>query len=356
MLTKQETTALRGFAILGIMLHNYTHWLGEIVKENEYTFTEHNARRLMMELSHPSWELIVHLLSFFGHYGVPVFLFLSAYGLVCKYERGANTTNNETGAFSFIWSHYRKLFMLMVGGYAAFVMVDYMTPQPRHYEFWNVVGQLGMFSNLYSNPDHVIWPGPYWYFGLMVQIYMLYRLVLYRGKGSLCGMMNETWSNVFAVILAVVCMESQLLFNPEGEALEWYRYNMFGGVAPFVAGLLYARSMVNNTYPRWTMATVCILSMVCILGGSLAFHSWCWVPLFVCLFAVTFIKIVPQRMFSPIVWVGTISAAMFVTHPIARKVIIPISRGGDLFAGLLLYVVVAIILAVLFEKIRKVKL
>ena len=38
LLAMSESAALRGIAILGIMLHNYCHWLGFAVKENEYTF------------------------------------------------------------------------------------------------------------------------------------------------------------------------------------------------------------------------------------------------------------------------------------------------------------------------------
>ena len=38
-LTRSECAILRGIAILGIVLHNYCHWLGPVVKENEYTFT-----------------------------------------------------------------------------------------------------------------------------------------------------------------------------------------------------------------------------------------------------------------------------------------------------------------------------
>ena len=79
---------MRGIAILAIMLHNYTHWLGPMVKENEYTFDHNNVRRLLAELASPSVELLSHILSFFGHYGVPVFVALSAYGLYRKYEAG----------------------------------------------------------------------------------------------------------------------------------------------------------------------------------------------------------------------------------------------------------------------------
>ena len=38
LLSRSECHALRGLAILGIFLHNYCHWLGPAVKENEYQF------------------------------------------------------------------------------------------------------------------------------------------------------------------------------------------------------------------------------------------------------------------------------------------------------------------------------
>jgi hypothetical protein len=36
LLTRAECNALRGIAIIGIVLHNYCHWLRGIVRENEY--------------------------------------------------------------------------------------------------------------------------------------------------------------------------------------------------------------------------------------------------------------------------------------------------------------------------------
>ena len=44
-------------------------------------------------------------------------------------------------------------------------------------------------------------------------------------------------------------------------------------------------------------------------------------------------------------WMGSISVALFVCHPITRKIFIPISRQGDIYAGLLLVNVPAEILA-----------
>lgn len=339
-ISKTESQAMRGIAILAIVLHNYCHWLGKMVQENEYQFFERNVRRLMVEVAHPSWELIAHLISFFGHYGVPVFVFLSAYGLVMKYEKSPSVVES-TG--SFIWKHYKKLFLMMIVGYSAFVMVDYMTPGPRRYEFWNVVGQLGMFSNLYKDPDHDIWPGPYWYFGLMVQIYIVYRLVLYPRN----GVVNK-WvvGGLFAVTLF-----AQLFFRPEGMALQWYRYNVMGSLPVFIAGVMFARYNRFNEPTRTTYAFLAIVCTALIFLFSLWFATWIIVPFLICIGTVAIVKLLPQSLVNSLAWVGSISAAMFVCHPITRKVIIPISRHGDLFAGLLLYLVASIVLAILFKRL-----
>ena len=347
-ISRKETAAMRGIAILAIVLHNYSHWLRGIVQENEYQFHVHNVRRLMVELSHPSWELIVHLLSFFGHYGVPVFVFLSAYGLVRKYE---STAEHYESSGTFFLSHYKKLFMMMIVGYVAFVLVDYMKPGPRHYEFWNVVGQLGMFSNLYSDPNHVIWPGPYWYFGLMVQLYAVYRFILFPGGGSLLGKVSQRYHTPILLALLFITLFGQLAFDPEGTALEWYRYNLFGSLPVFIAGLLFARhfEMKEYTYTSYLLLTgiAAILSIML----SMWFSTWIFVPFFICIGALGFVKCMPEMVLHRLSWVGSISAAMFVCHPITRKVIIPISRHGEVFAGLLLYIVATIVLAMIFRKI-----
>lgn len=372
MITRNESNALRGLAILGIVLHNYTHWLGPMVQENEYTFSIHNVRRLMMEMAMPSENIIAHLLSFFGHYGVPVFLFLSAYGLVMKYESvqigerqsGSSLAEQQSeSALSFIWKHYKKLFAMMIVGYAAYVMVDYMTPGPRHYTFWNVVGQIGMFSNLYDDPDHDIWPGPYWYFGLMVQVYVFFRLIVYRGRYSLASMMSPKQGKMVLIALMIIATGAQCFFEPEGSALEWYRYNIFGSVLPFGLGIIYARAVKSGGEERsliydlltksskTVLAAACVVSAFLIVYMSMNFYQWTLVPVMVCVFSLLLVKLLPQAVLSPLAWVGGISAAMFVSHPIARKVIIPISRHGDLYAGLLLYLVAAIVLGMLFKRI-----
>ena len=87
LLSRTECNAMRGLAIIGIFLHNYCHWLNPVVKENEYQYFQQNVDWMASSICTPDSLLPMHIFSYLGHYGVPVFLFLSAYGLVMKYEK-----------------------------------------------------------------------------------------------------------------------------------------------------------------------------------------------------------------------------------------------------------------------------
>lgn len=340
MLTRTECSALRGLAIIGIFLHNYCHWLGFAVKENEYTFTISKSSQLIQAIMSPDWNLPVHLLSFFGHYGVPVFLFLSAYGLVMKYENrgGRKPSARQTAFLPFVGHHYAKLFKMMIVGFVIFTMVDAITPGRHNYQLMDILGQLFMFNNMMPDPDHVIWPGPYWFFGLMMQLYIVYRLLLWR-KGD-----------IFPLLLIVACWAMQAFCDPEGDTINRVRYNFMGGVLPFCAGLLYARHAKPMSHAFWVTQT--IISVVLVFFFSFNFQLWLWAPLFVCSASVGIAKLTPAKINKWIAWMGGISAALFVLHPITRKIFIPISRHGDVYTGLLLYVVASIALAWFYHNFK----
>lgn len=356
MLNRTECNILRGIAIVGIVLHNYCHWLRPIVKENEYQFNQHNVDWFNNVMAHGFNErTFFHLLSFFGHYGVPIFLFLSAYGLVMKYEGGKTQSlpdssgTNEANALSFLRYHWLKLFRMMIVGFAAFILIDAMTEGQHHYEVMDIVAQMGLFNNLLPNPDDIIWPGPYWFFGLMLQLYIVYRLFLYR-KG---------WTRV--VVFIAVCTIIELLCDPNGEPLNRWRYNFVGGMLPFGLGLLYAKYMRNVSLRIY--GAMFIVSLLFIRFGSNHFFTWLFVPMFVCSAGISFVKLLlywntryPKYTLGiakTFDWLGVISAALFISHPITRKIIIPISRGGDYWTGLLLYIIASVCVAWLFKEIMR---
>ena len=354
LLTRTECNALRGIAIIGIFLHNYCHWLGPVVKENEYQFFHRNLSWLLQVVSHADSLLPVHLLSFFGHYGVPVFLFLSAYGLTMKYERADDTpkapASEQPGAWRFIRFHFLKLFRMMILGYIAYIIFDTLTPRSHHYQLIDIVAQLGLVNNLLPTPDKVIWPGPYWFFGLMFQLYIVYRLLMYR----------RSWINT--VLLIIVCAIIQALCAPESEALNRWRYNCIGGMLPFGLGLLYARygwhiaTWRNQVGEKTFDSLNLLISTAAIWFLSMSYATWYIVPVFVCTGSIALVRLLNDLSWLHIanrfaVWMGGISAALFVTHPLTRKLFILISMKGDVYTGLVIYIVASILVAWLFAKV-----
>ena len=162
----------------------------------------------------------------------------------------------------------------------------------------------------------------------------------------------------------VVCIVIQIALgwdNPESEAMNRYRYNFMGGMLPFGLGVLYARygekilmTFHHNVTNFFGIIFCC--SIIYSLSGSMM--GWTFVPLFICLLSVLTAKFLSgvnwlSGVNRILEWMGGISAALFVCHPITRKIFIPISRQGDMYAGLLLYIVSSICLAWLFTQLMK---
>ena len=341
LLTRNECTAMRGIAILAIVLHNYCHFISKIVQENEYQFFVSHNEQLWQVISHPDELLPIHLFSFFGHYGVPVFLFLSGYGLVKKYEQG-----DKVAALPFVRYNYLKLLRMLIVGFSLFICVDMVTPGRFQFHWDNVIAQLLMYINVLPEPEKTIWPGIYWFFGLMMELYIVYRLLFYR---------RSSW---IAVALIVVCWLLQAFCDPEGETLNRLRYNCIGGLLPFGLGIIAARVRTLRTgsttptdsayapYGPILWLLVFILSVALVFAMSFNFYTWLlWIPVFIIFGTIALVKAMPKWMLSIVTWFGSISAAMFVAHPIARKLFITVAWKQDIYDGLMLYIIAVIALS-----------
>ena len=72
-------------------------------------------------------------------------------------------------------------------------------------------------------------------------------------------------------------------------------------------------------------------------------------PLFVVTGAVATVKLIPGRALAPCVWFGAMSSALFVAHPITREIIIKMSYRGQIYTGLVVYLLASVLLAWLFK-------
>src|SRR5512133_1523766 len=101
-LDKKDTTILKALAILAIVFHNFFH-ISVKVHENEFDFSPDRFGVFLQTVAHPSLA-IQALFAFYGHYGVQIFIFLSAYGF-------AKTHWDDPASWhSFMCSRVKKLY------------------------------------------------------------------------------------------------------------------------------------------------------------------------------------------------------------------------------------------------------
>ena len=382
MLSRTESSALRGIAILGIILHNYCHFLGFAVKENEYKFDAGRPMQFLDKLFSLDSDLFIHFFSFLGHYGVPIFLFISGYGLVKKYEAqpqqpASAKEASPSGTFggAFIKKHFLKLFRLMIIGYLLFIGVYLLrhSDGSQVYSWDHVLTQLTMTINfLYFDPDHIIKPGPYWFFGLMLQLYALYILVVHRWRSK--------WL-LLALALGSVVLEA--CFAGCQDWLNYVRYNFIGGLLPFCMGVWMARKEIpirptpNPPYREGAITPVpkdsasqsigmllgwVVISALFVLFGSLNYWTWLFVPAFIAIGAIATVKLLIackgflsplSSLLSPLRWLGSISAMLFVMHPVMRELIIGHYRKVDIYGGIFIYLLSSVALAMLLKWILR---
>lgn len=328
---------LRGMAIILIALHNFCHLVPGVTQENEFYFYPDNLVSIMAP-KETALQWTFDILSFFGWYGVPVFMFLTGYGLVMKYERGGAPL--ITGRF--LKHNYLKLLFLMLPGIAAFILISLCTAIPQGHigaaTIANFICQLSMLPDVVY-PWWEPYPGVYWYFGLTMEFYLVYALLIYR---------RHEWWVWTCVALSLVL---QLIFYPDLETFLWIRHNVTGWATVFVMGVIYGRA---GNIRRSVAIAIAVISAILILPSMLNWLTWQFSILGGVIIAVLGAKwsmTVPGwRNFW--IWVGRLSPMLFVAHPVARSIIL---KAFDLqhpsWLPLLLYIGLSFVLALAFRLI-----
>ena len=347
-LSRQDTAFLKGIAILLIVVHNFCHWLPRSVIENEYTFVADRIWQYLGYVEHGGPHLLLNFFSHFGHYGVPLFLFLSGYGLVKKYERAGAT---PIGVGAFLWHNAVKLWKLMIPALLLYMVGEYVLRDGFQKSWSTIPWLLSYCSNLVPATDLIL--GPWWFFGLIMQCYLLYRVLFLprRSPWMLWGVVALT------MLIQIVLQQTDFHFNYGGKevyALEYYRYNAPGHLLSFALGIAAARGEIRWTRPWLTMALGWILLL------TSAFSVWLWwlSPLYAVMALLPLAQLVRQPQSRALLErVGLWSAAIFAVHPIVRRHLIlgaqkavRMDEPTLVYSTILLYLLITLALAWVYER------
>lgn len=324
-MSRQECVALRGIAITSIIMHNYCHWLPDAVMENEFLFINSHYIDFFSNIN--LYNALYQFFSFFGHMGVPVFVMFSGYGLTKKYDNIMSVK-----PIPFIHSHYMKLIIPLTLGLIAFFTTTHFLYHHVHYTILQLIAQLTLTINIAPHPENLILPGPYWYFGMTMQLYVIYILVIYK----------RPTRHIFIFTLFVFIV-TIFLGNKHYTTL-WIRHNSFGWLLPFLFGVLLGRKQI--IIPQKMKAlSVFLTAIVLIFIFESNYFTWLITPLIVVICAISFVQVLPVFIKNVFYFIGNISLYIYVIHPVFRELTKGIGQIGYPYIGLFFFLLTTLFAA-----------
>ena len=345
---------MRGLAIVCIMLHNYCHVFSFAIKESEFDWAIDQTRRWGDYLHHVDVNLFVNVMSFFGFYFLPAFMFLGGYGLVRKYETGGAPFK----AGSFVFKSWRKLLALVLLPQAIFVALQLELTGHTSCTVAGLVGQLTMTSNFLIGCQSAvnklmgtqldlgikIMPFVYWYLGMMMELYVIYALI-HRFQGPKARL----WVPVGLIAAGMALL---LMFPNEGVGQSIVRSNAPVGLIPFGLGLLAGRYGKAEWISVRRAAVVLPLSIVAIVASSYNFWAWNLNYLWGTAMVVSCGVLMRGITLRTFVKIGEVSALVYILHPVMRWVVIHFASRYYpewTYSQLAAYVLLTVLVVVLYR-------
>ncbi|MCM1318985.1 MAG: acyltransferase [Muribaculaceae bacterium] len=314
-------------------MHNLCHLIGGITRENEFAFNYSNVNKIL-GIDELSIKSLYDILSFFGWYGVPVFMFLSGYGLVKKYEQ--NTLSASTFSIpKFLMANYKKLFLLMLPGTILYLLYRlwltwHFATNPLDLIGLSVATQTLLSNLTYPSPQPE--PGVYWYFGLTLQLYVVYAL-LFRKR-----------ADIILLIAAILCIVPQYLVAHT----EWLRHNCISWIPVFAVGIWYSRHHTSN---KWVYGVLLMVAIISFIPSTFNAYSWQWsviAAVGVILALATLSNKIPVWR-NIWIWIGKMSPYIFAAHPLLRAVFLQYSNRFTLTTMLISYAVLIPVVAIIYK-------
>lgn len=330
--TKDDTARLKGLGILLICLHNYFHWLWPSPGENEFSFSSDHIFKLFDQISAQPGEFFNLLLSFFGHFGVQMFIFISGYGLA------ASMMKRDQGWGVFVVNRLKKLYPLLLTGLFFFILFGRMVMErtaPSSYD-WREMGYKMLLIHTLLPDSGLSLCGPWWFFGLIFQFYLLFPLLYWLLK-------RYDWK-----AFLIICLVTYGMIFSFREAMPAFSGNI----------------LMQNSPAH--LPEFCFGIWLCLNKDRIL--SWIWLPLAVALFCLgnffqwfypfTFLSVAVMTAFlfhavkrkccwglvsRFLVWLGGLSMTLFATHGFLRVPFLTIAEKwngawGHFFTGLLFFV------------------
>lgn len=309
-ISKHHTTLIKGGAILLIMCHNFLHWLEPVKNaENEFYYWPTHFSTFYNALIEFPEHFINSFFSYFGHFGVQIFIFISGYGLAMSFK------SKEQKYFSFLFKKLKTLYALMITGVIFYFFFHIVTGNGLlSLNEWKSIGYKFLFIHTLIPDESFTCVGPWWFFGLIFQLYvffpLIYKFIIQKGKIAFI---------VIAIISYMIIFANSIMgLFPSGILI---MQSAIGHFPEFALGILLAIKSESPVKVRWSL---CALSVIVFFLGNIykIFFPFTFLSItyiFVCFIwflknNMINIKFVNQIFFN----LGKYSMVLFATHGFLR--------------------------------------
>lgn len=329
--TKNDTARLKGLGILMICLHNFFHWQSPSPGQNEFDFSIKRVNLLFQQFQDYPGEFFHLLMSYFGHFGVQIFIFISGFGLA------ASMMKKEQSWGVFVFNRWKKLYPLLLTGLLFFIIFGKIVIDgvvPSSYD-WREMGYKALLIHTLLPNSGLSLCGPWWFFGLIFQLYLLFpllfRLVKRFDWKALLGVCIVSYGMIFFFREAMPAFSGVILMQ-----------NAPGHLPEFCFGIWLCFNKDKNLSWIWLLTAVTLF----VLGNFFAFfYPFTFLSVAVMTFFVyqslKGCKRRPKMLSRFFVYIGGLSMALFATHGFMRDPFLEIAKEwgawGHFFSAVLFF-------------------
>ena len=310
--SKDQTAILKGLGILLIVLHNFFHNLTPAIGENEFSFSAETFWNFYHTLRTSPENVLRATFSYFGHYGVQIFIFFSSYGLTRKYYQKPLIIRQ------FLINRIDKIylsFLLCVAAYIVLGLVKAHFMPGEKVLYWNsLLWKVLLVSNFI--PGQALMPvGPWWFMPFIFQVYALYPWLLSRYQ-------KQGYTFLILVALTGILVESQL--NPYLITRHLnINHTVFGHLPLLCLGLFFA---AQDSIKKPVLYAVIPPSLLLLVAGNFNGYAWLFSNIALAITALAaFTLTMPFRFLSPpalaarlLRFYGNISFHLFMVNGFLR--------------------------------------
>ncbi|MEJ8758019.1 acyltransferase family protein [Pontibacter sp. H259] len=335
-----DSDYLKGIGILIIMLHNYFHILNNAPGENEFNFSWQHTLNFLENLYSMPLDIARQFFSYFGHFGVVLFIFLSGYGLARKYS----SEHAMPDYMDFILGRLRKLYPVLFFAIAFLFVYKAAIVLLRPGAAIDLIQfveeaalKLTLLANLVPGQGFTV-SGPWWFFSLLFQLYLLAPLVLRLPKKWLLAIIGFSWAVQLVILVAAPAY------------MEYARLNFIGHMPEFYLGIYFAKYNSVKIRNGW-------LALIGLLFIASWFNQYIWITanvLAALLMLAAYNPIIPKPdslLTKFFLFFGRNSLYFFTVHGLCRAPFVPmgnVSVSGSVGAAVL-YLLVVTVLSLVFK-------